>query len=80
AIDVQDSASGGGGGGGDSGEVDIEGSVSAFDGTGQTVTVNAQTVGVDANTTYQVGDQMIAAADFWGTDRTGATVEIHAHQ
>lgn len=76
-IDVQGSSSDGGGG--TSGEVDVEGPVSAFDGVGQTLTVNSQSIGVDANTTYQAGDQMLTATTFWATDRTGQTVEVHAH-
>jgi hypothetical protein len=75
-IEVQNAQSDSGSSGS---ELNLEGLISQFDMSGQTLTVNDQSVTVDSATAYQVGDQDSDAATFWGTDRTGQKVEVSGH-
>jgi hypothetical protein len=60
-------------------ELNLEGTISAFDMNNMTLTVNDQSVTVDAATTYQIGDQSSDANTFWSLDHTGQKAEITGH-
>lgn len=55
---------------------EIEGTISSFDGSARTFTVNGFQVQVDSNTVFVTFDRTITADEFFGTDRTGAEVEV----
>lgn len=54
----------------------LEGLVSVFNAPAQTFVVGGQTVTVGASTQYKQERTSLGAAVFWGTDRTGARVEV----
>ena len=54
----------------------LRGILSAFDPVGQTFTVGGTPVVVTSTTTFIQGMTVLSPATFWGTDRTGAQVEV----
>lgn len=56
--------------------VSLEGLVGTFNATAQGFVVGGQTVAVTTSTQYKQGHTTLTPAEFWGTDRTGARVEV----
>jgi len=57
------------------GAQEIKGSISAFNASGKSFTLNGTTVQVTASTTYEVDDARTTEAAFFGSDQTGRRCE-----
>ena len=53
----------------------LEGQVSAFDGTAQTLKIANIPISVKLTTKYEIADAEVSAATFWATDRNGKRAE-----
>lgn len=53
----------------------LEGMVSAFDATAQTLKIASFNISVKPTTKYEIADAEVSAAVFWGTDRGGKRAE-----
>lgn len=72
-VELKSASSGSGSG---SSAQEIKGSISAFNASGKSFTLNGTTVQVAASTVYEDGDNKTTEAAFFGTDRTGRRCEV----
>ncbi|MDO9452421.1 MAG: DUF5666 domain-containing protein [Stagnimonas sp.] len=72
-IELKSASSGSGSG---SGAQEIKGSISTFNASGKSFTLNGTTVQVTASTVYEIDDRNGTEAGFFGNDRTGRRCEV----
>ncbi len=76
-VELKSASSGSGSG---SGAQEIKGSISAFNASGKSFTLNGATVQVTASTVYEIDDRSGTEAAFFGSDRTGRRCEVKGSQ